>query len=348
VLSGRVALFAVDYPDPAAMRAVYRRLHEALAAVPGVDAASLAGTLPASSGSRTRLEVDGRIDDGSLPPLVDVTAADADYFGLFALRLREGRWFDPRDHADAEPVAVIGRSLAERSWPGDSALGRRIRLGSGDDRAWLRVVGVVEDVLLDAGRSADPLPAVFRPLEQAPPRFLSLAVRSRLGLEQLADPVRQAVLGVDRELPVYWLMSHRDWLQAARFDTHLLGVLFGLFGAFALLLATAGIHAVLVMAVTQRTREIGLRRALGAGDRDLLRMLAGQTLRQVLIGLAVGMLAALAFARLLAGVLYGVEPWDPLALIGAIVVLAGTAVVASTLPARRALRVQPMQALRHD
>jgi ABC-type antimicrobial peptide transport system permease subunit len=226
-------------------------------------------------------------------------------------------------------------------------------LGANDDRnqAWRTVVGVVGDVAHDGDavdHDADDMQTIYLPFAQEPTRFVSFAVRTQGPPEALADVVRATVVALDSDQPVYFLRTLRDWMDIATFDSRLLAALFGVFGGFAVALAAAGLYAVLAYAVSQRTREIGVRRALGASDRGIRRMVMAQGFTQTAIGLGVGLVIALLFARLLSNFLYGLSSFDPVTFIGAALTFLIIAALAATIPTRRALTVAPMQALRYD
>jgi predicted permease len=343
MLTARIGAFEGAYPDADAVRGFHARLLDELRAIPGAEGATLTTALPmGASAAVTAVVAEGEaVPDPQRAPLAFQVDVD-------------GRGFDARDGADALPVAVVSRALAERHWPGQDPLGRRIRLGRPDDASTplYTVVGVVGDVVQNASAVVDGWgvgrPNVYRPLTQSPARFVSIALATPGAPEAFAEALRTAVQRVDPDTPVYWVRSLRDWIQAAATDHRLIGMIFGLFGAFSVALAAAGLYAVLAYSVAQRTREIGVRRALGAADRGILRLVVGQGLRQVLLGLGIGLVLAAGFGAALGGILYGVSGADPLAYGGALALFAIVAAVACLAPARRALRVEPMQALRYD
>jgi putative ABC transport system permease protein len=192
-------------------------------------------------------------------------------------------------------------------------------------------------------------PVVYVPFAQRPQRYASVAVRAEGGDPYaLADTVRAAVAKVDADLPVYFVRTVDDWIAAQTVPDRLMAKLFVIFAAFGLLLAAGGIYALLAFAVAQRTREIGVRRALGALDAGIVRMVMGQGMRQLVVGLAIGMVLGFALAQVLRNVLFGVGTFDPLTFGVVGIVLALAMLVASVAPTRRALRVEPMQALRYD
>lgn len=350
VLTARVGLFEAGYPDAGAQRAFIDELERRLRALPQVEAAAVSTALPASSGGDEAWYLPGAAGvDATAAPQAWVRRVSPGWLDVFPRPLLAGRWIASRDAAQTRPVAVVSRSLAERAWPGDTAIGKRLHLGApSPDAPALEVVGVVEDAV-DGSLHSRNLASVFLPIAQQPARFFSIAVATSAPDPQaLTGPLRDVVAAIDPGLPLYWTRSMDRWLQGQWWDERLMAQMFSVFGLFALLLAGSGIYAVLAYAVGQRRREIGVRRALGADDRRILRMVLGQGLRQLLLGLGIGLVLALAFARLLASVLFEVEPFDPPTFLLACGVLLLSALAAALLPSRRALQVAPMQALRHD
>jgi predicted permease len=356
MLTARIAAFEEAYPDDASVSAFHSRLLDALRAIPGAEGATLTTALPMGQfGQVAAVVAEGEpVPDPQRAPLAFQIEVDGGYFTLFDVPLLAGRSFDARDTADSLPVAIVSRALAERHWPGQDPLGRRLRIGSAADGSapFYTVVGVVGDVVQNASAVVNGWgvgrPNVYRPLAQSPARFVSIALATPAAPEAYADALRAAVLRVDPDTPVYWVRPLGDLLHAVASEHRLIATVFGLLGAFSVLLAASGLYAVLAYSVAQRTREIGVRRALGAADRGIVRLVLGQGLRQVALGLAIGLVVAAGFGLALGGILYGVSGTDPLIYLGALVLFAVVAAAACAEPARRALRVPPMQALRHD
>jgi putative ABC transport system permease protein len=348
VLGGRVGLFEGDYPDEAAVRDFAERLGARLASLPGVAAVGTSSAVPYSFAGGDLIDLGGESAGADTPrPFALVISADAGFFDALRLPLLHGRPFDARDRADSPPVALVSEQLAQQLWPQQNAVGQRLRLGQpGSEGAWIEVVGVVPHVphVGDAPEMA----ALYRPFAQQPTRFFSPVLRSDGDPLALADGLRDSVAALDPNLPVYFLRTLEDWRRIAAFDQRLMAALFGIFGAFAVLLAAAGLYAVLAYQVGQRVREIGVRRALGADDRGIVRMVLRQGAWQLGLGVGIGLLLALGFAQLLSGILFGVEPHDPATFLAVAALLAMVSVLASLLPTRRALGVEPIVALRYD
>ena len=349
VLTGRVGLFESAYPTPADRGRFVERLQQELEAVPGVTSAALATSLPTMDMGMYLYHPEGdELPADNAYPATWAAWVTPSYFDTFRFAPLQGRAITAQDRADSTKVALVNLSFAQRAWPGEDAIGKRVKMNpTVADSEYATVVGVVPDTVqgeMDTGLRA----TVFLPMAQQPSSFMSFAVRTDGDPYLLADAVRAAVQRVDADLPVYWLRTMDDWLDIALWDSQLLMKLFGTFAVFALVLAVSGIYAVLAYAVSQRTREIGVRRALGARDPGILRMVLAQGGVQLGIGLAAGLLLALGFGKLLSNFLFEVQGFDPVTFFGVAVMLAASSMLAGLVPARRALRVQPMVALRYE
>jgi len=267
------------------------------------------------------------------------------FFATLGIPLLKGRDFTADDHAQAPGVVIISEALARRYWPGEDALGKRLR-EEGASNPWVSVVGVAADVKyrgLPNNPNADP--DVYFPLLQRPNNNLSLAVRTAAEPTNLTATIRQELQKLDPNLPVYNVMTMAQ--QIARQTTHsrFSAWLLGIFGALALALAAVGVYGVMSYLVTQHTREIGIRMALGAQARDVLKLVVWQGLALTLIGIGVGLIGALALTRLMKTLLFGVSATDPLTFAVIALLLVGIALLACWIPARRATKVDPVIAL---
>jgi len=345
VLTMSIALPKTKYSTDDQVRLCYQKMLQRIEALPGVLSAGTTGALPVSARwGGTGITVEGRSE-------VQGTNQDTispDYFRATGIPLLEGRYFTERDVAGAPAVTIINKALARRYWPGESPLGKRIEVAS--NKQWLSVVGVVGDVKRQ-GLEAETEPGYFTPHLQPPAgRHLhsgwNLVVRTASDPMSLAAAVQREVWAVDKDQPVTNIQTLEqvisDSIAPLRFRTLLLG----LFAVVALVLATVGIYGVMAYAVTQRTHEIGIRMALGAQQRDVLKLVIGQGMRLALIGIALGLLAASALTRLVKSLLFGVSATDPVTFVIVATLLAGAALLACWLPARRATKVDPMIALR--
>ncbi len=358
ILTFRVAVFPERVPRLADRAAFYGRLLERLAAVPGAQAVAGAETLPGNRGGSTPYEVEGRAYGSAADrPLAHAVAVTPGLFAACRAPRLAGRDFGPMDTVAAPPVAIVNRSLARQAWPGQDPLGKRLRLppgaaGPGGGAAgWRTVVGVAPDLKMDGLEDRRP-EGFYLPVSQRGPERLSFAVRAAGPPLALAPALRAAVAGLDRDTPIYFVQTMERMLDGNRFATRMFGGLFSIFGLAALLLAAVGIYGVIALAVESRTREIGVRMALGAGMGDVLAMLLRQSLAQLALGLACGLPAAWVVSRLLGGVLFEVRPHDPAVFALVVATLAMVALLATLVPAARALSWSRRSALsaviRHD
>lgn len=355
VLTGRIGLFESRYPQSADRIAFVESLQQRLQALPGVQQAALASAVPLQGTGRSEILLEGEAlsPAGQRGPAWFESIVTPGYFEVFDVPLLAGRDFRSSDRPDSQPVVIVSQSLAARLWPGRDPLGQRIKAAPRDpDSPWLTVIGVVGDVRMGAVefglmRNAGP-EQFYRPYTQFAVSFLSPVLRVDGPPQGHVSVLRDAVAAADPDLPVYWLRSMQDWLDIVLFDIRLLARLFGIFAVVALALASAGLYAVLAQAVSQRTREIGVRQALGASRANVAELVARQSAGQLLAGLVCGGLLGLGFGKALSSVLYGVGSFDPATFLGVCVVLAGAAVLATWLPTRRALSIEPIRALQQD
>ncbi len=325
------------------------RLEEALRALPGVRAASISSGLPGTLGmGYDRVAVEGRAyardADYAAAGRLSVTPA---FFGTLDLRAAAGRVFTTEDRSGGRPVAIVTRAFVRRFLDGRSAVGSRIRLGTTADAPWLTIVGVIPDVF--GGDPEDPRPPiVLRPFAQAPSDEVHVAVRTQGNPLTLVRSVRAAVAAVDPDLPLYRATSLPDAIERPLGFIRVFGALFIVFGAAALLLALVGLYAVVALSVGHRTRELGIRIALGASRGSVVRMILAQGATQVALGLVPGLAIAAAAAPMLSAVLLGVSPRDPVVFAAVGLVLAVAGMLACALPASRAARIDPIRALREE
>jgi putative ABC transport system permease protein len=339
--------------DPRATSVFYRQLVERMAAIPGVRAAAAASDLPpAAGGYNWDILVDGRAPvPGQAAPSPQIRAVTADYFRALSIPTVRGRLFGPGDGETSTPVAVINETLARTVWPGTDALGQRVRFAR--QLPWITIVGVVRDV-----RSmglGNPAPAeLFLVHEQLPTaaggseRAMYVVLETAGDPATLAGPARRAVKELDPLLAIIGVRPMTEMVNRSVARPRFTMVLLGVFGAVALALAAIGIYGIMAYAVKRRTREIGIRIALGAQPGDVLRLVVGQGMRLALLGLAAGVVGAFLATRLMTRLLYGVSATDPLTFAAIALLLAGVAFVASWVPARRAVLTDPTTALRSE
>jgi putative ABC transport system permease protein len=347
VFTSRVGLFPTDYPEPSDRLRFYETLQKRLSALPEVEAVTLSTSLPGSIVGYREVVPEG-LDPDENRRFAQVVTVTPNYFELFGVEVFDGRPLWETDRSDSLPVAIVNKRFVERYWAQESPIGKRIQFGRDSANPWITIVGIVPDIV--QGRvNRPPRPAVYLPLAQDPQQFMSLAIHPRGGDPMaLTEPVRKTVLTIDRDLPLYWVRTLEDWIQMGRFLTHFLASLFVLFAMLGLVLGGVGQYALTAYTVSLRAREIGVRRALGASDGSVLGLLLRQSMRHLVIGLSVGLVLSLGFARLLSSMLFGVEPFDPTTFTVVSIVLIATAALAALMPARRALAVDPIIVLRYE
>ena len=374
LLSFRVALPERKYPELEQRVNFYKQLVENIRALPGVESAAVSSGLPLGNTSwRTRLVFDGRpVPPPNERPVVDTLLAGPEYFRTMGIQLLRGRWFDERDNRDhlrgkdlrdynegmrfvaGVNAVIVDEEFARRFFPGEDAVGRRIRLfGDPDDPnvPATSIVGVVGRVKVDGLRVESNRPQCYVPFYQMPFAGMSVVVKSSLAAgdpAQLIAAARRQVAQLDAAQPIYSIRTmekiHSDSLAPERLNLALLG----LFAALALSLAVVGLYGVMSYVVAQRTHEIGVRLALGAQARDVFGLIVGQGAKLALSGVALGFCGALALTRLIRQLLFGVSPTDLLTFTAIALLLTLVALLACWLPARRATKVDPLIALRHE
>jgi putative ABC transport system permease protein len=286
--------------------------------------------------------------EGELP-FAYYGAVDDAFFATYGVRLRAGRLFDERDRADAEvPSVIVDATAAERLFAGRDPIGQRIKAEPSDpDSRWGMVVGVVEAMHLE-DVDDDRESTILVPFRQEPERFVTIAAHVQGDAAAFGPRLAEIVRSVDADTPVYWLRTQERAVAMGRSGPDLMAKIFGTFGLLGLVLAAAGLYGVLAFSVEQRTREIGLRRAIGASERGVLRTIVARSVWQVAIGLAIGVALGIPWANVMASQFTEVDASSVLLfpLVGALIAI--VALVAAVVPARRALRVDPMVALRHE
>jgi putative ABC transport system permease protein len=341
----------LKYPDREHRIPFFDDVIRRVSALPGVQSAAIAGNLPLTyNGDSMYIGVEG-IPDPPPDQQRDVIyrAIGPGYFSTMGIPLVRGRDFTEQDTTDTGYAVVVSEKMAKHFWPGQDPIGKRLKPGSTtSDSPWREVIGVVKDVRQN-DFVADPKLQMYMSYRQL--KFLApnaLVVRTSVDPMSLAMPLRNAVWAVDKDQPVSNIRSMDDIVSAAmarqRFSTMLLGI----FAALALVLAAVGIYGVMSYSVAQRTREIGIRLALGAQRGDVLRMTMGQGLKLVSVGVGIGLIAAFILTRVMASLLFGVNPTDPTTFAVIPLVLMSVALLASYIPALRATKVDPMVALHYQ
>jgi putative ABC transport system permease protein len=352
VLGLHVSLSGPRYDQPQARVQFWADVVAAVKALPGVEAASVSRGLPVGDWAGQSFT----ISEQPNPPAGEVPSADyviagPDYFDTLKIPVLRGRSFTLHDTQQAESVAIVNEELARVYWPGQDSLGKRLRVGS-PSAPWRSVVAVTANVLSD-GPDAVPTPRIYIPYEQFPwlldgPQNLLVRTSSTVDPQSLVRAVVQQIHGVDKNQPVTDLATLDQVTSELVAQHRMVMALLSAFAVLALVLSGLGIYSVLSYSIAQQTREIGVRMALGAGHGSVLRLVIGGSLRVAVFGIAIGTASALALTHLMAHLLFGVGAMDPATICAVALILVATSLLASYLPARRAMKVDPITALRYE
>jgi predicted permease len=354
VLTFRVALPERTYPKSAEVVRVTTQLVDRLAELPSVEAAGATTDLPMANGPQgTAFEFDGRpIEAGRLPPIVDYSTVTPGFFGTLRVRVLRGSDFDSSDRRDGARTIIVNKTAADQYWPGEEAVGKRIRAAGSspaDERPWFTVRGVVADVR-QRGLRDQPRPTIYFPLNATgdrAPRAFTYVLRGP-NVRAQADEVRQAVWAINPDLPLASVLTMQQVVERSVTQFSFTMLTLGIAAGVALLLGAVGLYGVLSYAVSLRTREIGVRLALGAPPARVRRGVMASAAGITAIGLVVGVAGAAALTRLLQGQLYETTPLDATTFAGMSVLLFAVALLAAYLPARKAASVSPMEAMRTE
>lgn len=346
VLAMNVALSGPRYGGSEQVAGFYKRSLERLSSVPGVQSAAATTGLPMAGGFGSRyFRVEGRPAQPAGQGFnANVNLTTPGYFQTLNIPLIDGRDFDERDVMKAPDAVIINQDMARRYWPDENPIGQRLAVGNGP---WRAVVGVVGDVK-QSGLDIETRPEMFWPYYQTPVPFATFAVRTTSDPEGMTASVRAAMQEIDRDLPVYNIKTVDDVISDSVAPRRLNVLLLGIFAGLALVLAALGIYGVISYSVSQRTRELGIRMALGASHKSVLRLVVGEGMILAVIGVTIGAVASFFLTRLMSALLFGVSATDPITFVVISLLLIGVSTVASLVPARRATRVDPMVALRYE
>jgi putative ABC transport system permease protein len=315
-----------------------------------VEQASISGndTLPMNSGRNySPFSIQGRATESERGPIADIAVVDAQYFRTMEVPLLTGRNFTHLDTYKTQPVAVIDQTLARQYWPRENPLGQQVKFGFGRGTQGVTIVGVAGAIKSD-GFEAPSVPHIYVALGQFAPVNAVVFLRSRGDVEHLGEAVRHEVESVDPNVPVHSISSMDQIIARSVADRRFALELLGVFAVVALLLAAIGIYGVMSYSFSQRTHEVGIRIALGAQRLDILRMTIGEGMRVVVLGLASGLVGAAIMTRFFRSMLFDVGPADPITFLSVSAILAGVALFACYIPAKRATRADPLAALREE
>ncbi len=352
VLTAFISLPPSKYPEPPRQAAFFQVLIERTRNLPGVLSAAAVSDLPLFGGSSTSFDVEGRPSVPGQRALIDYRLISSEYFQVMGMRLRKGRAFSDRDTLDSPQVVIINAITAARFFPGEDPLGKRIGLSGPAD--WREIVGVIGDVR-NHGLDAEVKPEAYVPFLQNAPGYLAgVASAMNVVLRTANDPrsaapaFRSAVQSLDKDQPVSTISTMEAQLAESIAQRRFNMLLLAVFATLALLLAAIGIYGVLAYTVAQRTHEMGIRMALGASSADILKLVFAHAMVRTFTGVALGLAAAFGLTRLMSSLLYDVGPTDPLVFAGLTALLILVALVATYIPARRAMKVNPIEALRYE
>jgi len=349
ILTMEVSLTRARYPDEQKAAQFFAQLVERVRALPGVESAGAANIMPLEGqNTTTGILIEGR----PAPPPgqfheVNYRSVTPGYLATLGISVMKGRGITEQDTAGSARVILLNHAAAERYFPGQDPLGRHVRFDDADATpSWMTVVGIVPDIRNELNRPA--IPEVYVPHAQNVDYGMFVSVRTAGDPSSIGAAVREQVKGLDKDQPVAQMRTFDDVRAQSVFGERMPALLLGIFAALALAIASVGVYGVISFLVSQRSHEFGVRAALGAQKSDVFRLVIGEGARLVLLGLAIGLVAALALTRAMQSLLYGVSAHDPWTFAAITALLAGVALLACYLPARRATRVDPLVALRYE
>jgi len=348
VLTMQVTLSSTKYSDDGKITNTLQRMLERVKTVPGVTSVGLINTLPLNGGPATTLEVVGRpVPEPGQEQSADIRIISPDYFRSMGIGLIGGRGFDDRDGAASKRVVVVNESLARRYWPNENPIGKQVTMKDWGEPLTGEVVGIVNDVKPD-GLDTDTRPMLYWPYPQFPSTFNAFTIRTSSDPNGVIAAVKARIWEADKDQAIASVQTMEELVSqsvgARRFNM----MLFGVFGAIALLMSAIGIYGVISYSVAQRTREIGVRMALGAQVGDVLSLVIKQGMTRALAGIGIGLIASFALTRLMTGLLFGINATDPLTFAAISLLLALAALLACYIPARRATKIDPIEALHYE
>jgi predicted permease len=348
--AGLIQLPEQRYPDPVRQRAALAELADRIAREPEVESVALTSDLPLMSSWQSGVTFEGLppVASGSEPLLNGVVVAPG-YFSAMGIPVVAGRDFSPDDREGQVPVVIVSRSIATRFYGGESPIGRRMKQGPAQStQPWATIVGVVGEVKNDGLAALTPRGTMYFPLGQKGERGMWVVVRSQAPPERLGPMFRRQTAAVDRERPVAAVRTIDQLVESSVAQPKFSTVMLTVFAALALILAAVGLYGVISYGISQRTREIGVRMALGASRSTVVKMVVGDALVMTAAGIAIGGGIALAAGRIMGGLLFGVKPADPMVFLLVILGLGAVGMMAAAVPAVRASRIDPSDAIRES
>ncbi len=347
LLTARAAIFNEQFPEAADKERFFAAVTEKLRADSNVVAATAAEALPGWTAGGDDVIVEGQADPEATLEVFK-SSVDDHFAETYGIPVLSGRFFDSRDQQASQAVAVVDQRFVDHYWQGQDPLNRRIKLDPEDPTSqWVTIVGVVRPLQLE-DVDDDPQPTVLLPMRQSPVRFASIAVRTLGPPMAFAPRMAEIVREVNADTPIYWVRTLEQVLRLDGAGDRFLALVFGIFGLVGLLLSSAGLYGVLAQSVTRRTREIGVRRAIGAETGQVARHVAAGAARLVLIGMVVGLGLGVPWAKMLSSNALRMTSFDPLVFALVAISILASAFIAVLIPARRAIRIDPMQALRYE
>jgi predicted permease len=349
VASLQISFDRVSYPRSGVLVAMIERLLDRIRSIPGIESAGTINDLPLSGVGGISMRVSPEeepLSPRASEPYARYLKADEGYFRTMGIRLLQGRLMRVTDDSLAPRVMVVSARMAREVWPNQNPIGKRIQLLDPDTVGLRTVVGVVSDVRENP--EGEPQSQMYYPIHEEAPSQVALVVRGTLPEREMLAALRTAVRDIDPNQPIFAVRTLTDLMNSSLTTRKANTTLITAFGALALLLAVLGVYGVMAYGVTLRSRELGIRAALGAGRTDLMRLVLREGVRIAAIGVSIGLLGTFALSRLLQGLLYGVGPSDPVAIAGAAMVLLLPVVVATLIPARRAARLNPVEVMRAE
>jgi predicted permease len=349
VLTMRLDIPEAKYPLPGDQVAFHRALKTQLDPVAGVEEAAIASHLPFGGWMQVFCQLEDMALEPDRVPQTGAIVVNSAYFRVMRVKPLRGRTFRDSEGVTGEPVVLVNDSFARKTWPGQEPIGKRLRLvRNRKPEAWLTVVGVLPDILQNSRRPLDRDPLIYLPYSEEPRREMFIAARTHVPPSALAVAFRHKVQDLDEYLPVYEVRTLENRLAQNRLSVSLVGGMFSVFAGVALVLASVGLYAVIAHSVSQRTQEIGVRMAIGGARRDILRLVYAQGMRPLALGMAIGLPAAFGLTHVLGTILVGVSPGDPVTFAIVVLVLTAAGVLGCAVPAHRAIRVDPIVALRYE